>query len=137
MLIPGSGCSYINFLWWRTCIGKLDNLSSCCYPQARLVRFFGHALCTSCAVPVQVAYAHSLRFCVIPMSFSYTQDLPPNDTSLCLGTEMVEISRKKARFFSLDWKREWQDLETLTFKGIFISFLLGLSHLSSPWAWVP
>ena len=43
---------------------------------------------------------------------------------------MVEISRVEARVLSLDWKREWQDLETLTPKGEFIGFLLGLSTLN-------
>ena len=70
--------------------------------------------------------------CMIPVCFSYTQDLPLDDFSLCLGIEMVEILRVEARVFSLDWKREWQDLETLAPKGVFIGFLLGLSYLSPP-----
>ena len=72
--------------------------------------------------------------CVIPMHFSYTKDLLPNDSSLCLGTEIVEISRVDARVFSMDQMGEWQDMETLTLKGVFIGFLLGLSDLSPAWA---
>ena len=70
--------------------------------------------------------------CVIPVHFSYTQDLSFDDSSLYLGTEMVEISRAEAKVFSLDWKREWQDLKTLTPKGVFIGFLLDLSDLNPP-----
>ena len=40
--------------------------------------------------------------CMIPVCFSYTQDLPLDDFSLCLGIEMVEILRVEARVFSLD-----------------------------------
>ena len=141
MLIPGSRCSKINSLWWRTCLEKLDNLSSCHYPRARLVRFsctwhvhimydsYAHCLCASRIVLVHVT-------CVIPMHFSYTQDFPLDDSSLCLGTEMVAISRMDIRVFFWDWKREWKDLETLTPKGVSIGFLLGLSDLSLLWAWV-
>ena len=41
-----------------------------------------------------------------------------------------------AKILSLDLKEEWQDLETLISKGVFIGFQLSLSDLSSPWAWV-
>ena len=60
----------------------------------------------------------------------------PDDSCLCLGIEMVEISRVEARVLSLDWMGKWQDLENLTPKGVFIGFLLGLSDLSPPWVWV-
>ena len=55
---------------------------------------------------------------------------------LCLGSEIVEILRVKARVFSLDWKGELQDIETLTPKGVLIGFLLVLTDLSLWWAWV-
>ena len=71
-----------------------------------------------------------------PMQFSYTQDLPPDDSSLCLGIKMVEISRVEARVLSLDCRKKMQDMKTLTLRGVFIGFLLGLSDIKTPWAWV-
>ena len=50
----------------------------------------------------------------------------PDDSCLCLGIEMVEISRVEARVLSLDWMGKWQDLEILTPKGVFYRFLIGL-----------
>ena len=52
-----------------------------------------------CAILMYVASAH-------PMQFSYTQDLPPDDSSLCLGIKMVEISRVEARVLSLDCRKK-------------------------------
>ena len=85
---------------------KKENFSSCCYSRVCLVQF----PCTS-------FYTHRVWFpcmqlvCILCSSRAY--DLcdssaflvhPPDDSSLCLSTEMVEISRVKARIFSLDWK---------------------------------
>ena len=102
-----------------------------CNPCAR-------GLYASHAIPMHAACVHLMHVAyVIPMHFLYnTQDLPPDDSSLCLRTEMVDISRVEARVFTLDWKGEWKDMETLTPKGVFIVFLLGLSDLNPPWAWV-
>ena len=63
-------------------------------------------------------------------------DLPSDDSSLCLSTEMVEISRVEAKVLSLDWRGKWKNIETLTIKVVFIGFLLGLSDLSPSWVWV-
>ena len=52
-------------------------------------------LCTSYAVLVHVTS-------VILVCFSYTKDLPLDDFSLCLGIEMVVISRVEGRVLSLD-----------------------------------
>ena len=64
--------------------------------------------------PVHMAYESCARVlyascemlmhvvCVILVHFSYTQDLPPDNSSLYLSTEMVEISMVEARVFSLD-----------------------------------
>ena len=45
---------------------------------------------------------------------------------------MVEISRVEAKVSFLDWKGEWQDMEILKSKGVFIGFQLCLSDLSLP-----
>ena len=74
--------------------------------------------------------------CAYPMRFSYTQDLLLDDSSLCLGIEMVEISKVEARVLSLDCRKKMQDMKTLTLRGVFIGFLLGLSDIKTPWAWV-
>ena len=44
----------------------------------------GHSLCASYAVLVHASY-------VILVRFLYNQDILPDDSSLCLGIEMVEI----------------------------------------------
>ena len=72
------------------------------------------------AIPVHVACAHLVRFSCTrlvhiscgshasdPCDFSTLlkhPNLPPDDSSLCLGIEMVEISRMETRVFSLDCK---------------------------------
>ena len=64
MLIPGSRCSQINSLRWRTCLEKLENLSSCCYPH----------MCVSHAIPMHMAYAHCVHFsCMWLVRFSCMQ----------------------------------------------------------------
>ena len=80
MLIPRSRCSQINSLRWRTCLEKLENLSSCCYPCVcpmwfpctwpMHIAYTSHAcglcasracsLCASCAVLVCAAYVNDL-----------------------------------------------------------------------------
>ena len=80
------------------------------------------------SIPINVNNSKVAVDLINTMIFRY------DDSSLCLSTEMVEISRVEARVLSLDWRGEWQDLETLTPKGLFIGFLLGLSDLSPPWA---
>ena len=47
---------------------------------------------------------------------------------------MVEISKVEARVFSLDLKK--RIIRPRNPKRVFIGFLLGLSDLSPPWAWV-
>ena len=57
MLIPGSRCSQINSLRWRTCLEKLENLSSCCYPRVCPMRF-------PCTWPMHIAYtSHACGLC--------------------------------------------------------------------------
>ena len=56
-------------------------------------------LCTSCVVFIHVAY-------VIPVRFSYTQDIPPDDSSVCLGINIVEISSMEARVLSFKYKEK-------------------------------
>ena len=73
--------------------------------------------CVSRTIPMHIVCTHSVRFpcmqpvCILCSSRAY--DLcdssvffvhPPDDSSLCLSTKMVEISRVKARIFSLDCK---------------------------------
>ena len=60
--------------------------------------------------------------------------LPPDESSLGLGTKMVEISGLEVRILSLDYMERMTRLENRTPKGVFISFLLGLSDLNPPWA---
>ena len=64
------------------------------------------SLCKSHVVLVHMAY-------VILVCFSYTQDLPPDDSSLYLGTEMVEISRIEVIVFYLDYKGRMERLINL------------------------
>ena len=49
-----------------------------------------------------------------------------------LSIEMLEISGLEARVISLDYRERVTRLKTLTPKGVFIGFLLGLSDLSPP-----
>ena len=50
-----------------------------------------HIACNSCACDLYDSSA-----------LLYTQDLSPDDSCLCLGIEMVEILRVKARVFYFD-----------------------------------
>ena len=101
MFIPGSRCSQINSLPWRPCLEKIENLSLCCYPRAIImhVTCACHVPfpCTSCVIPMHMA-------CVHLVWFSYTRDLPLDESFLCLGIKMVEISREEVRDLSLDCK---------------------------------
>ena len=74
------------------------------------------------AIPVHVAYAHPVRFSCMQLvrisCGSHASDpcdsstllehpnLPLDDSSLCLGIKMVEISRMETRVFSLDCKEK-------------------------------
>ena len=110
VLILGFGCSQINSLQWRTCLEKMENLSSCYY---------------SCfhAIPMHIVYAYRMQFlcerpvripiqfsCIWPMWFQCVSRTPKifhsDNSSLCLGIEMMEISRMEARVLSLDWRGE-------------------------------
>ena len=100
------------------------------------------------AIPVHVACAHPIRFSCTRLVHiscgSHANDscdsstllehpnLPPDDSSLCLSIEMVEISRMETRVFSLDCKERMARHGTLTPKEVFISFLLTLYDLSPP-----
>ena len=76
-------------------------------------------------VPISVDNSKVVMDLINTMIFMF------DDSSLCLGTEMVEISIVEGRVFSLD-SREKMVRQKNPNKGIFISFLLGLSDLSPP-----
>ena len=50
--------------------------------------------------------------------------------SLCLGTEMVEISRAEGKVISLNCREKMARPGNLNPKGVFIGFLLGLRDLN-------
>ena len=61
-------------------------------------------ICSHATTHVRVICdSHTCSLCD-SLCFSYTQDLMPNDSSLCLDTKIVEILRVEVRVFSLNCK---------------------------------